>query len=100
MRTAELEKAKPVSYMLTEATIKKFDEIQEVEEDRIERKLKDQFREAGEEVIKLQNNMPEPVDGYILYLDNIYKVYAKGAGMIKKITGDEARQAKRILKDR
>lgn len=100
MRTAELEKAKPVTYMVTENLVKKFNEIEEVEEDRIERLLKDQFREAGEEVIRLQKTMAEPADGYILYLDNIYKVHAKGAGMIKKITGEEARQAKRFLKDR
>lgn len=100
MRAAELQKAKPVIYMLSNEHVKKFNEIDAEDEEVIEREVKSQFREAGEEIIKLQKQMTEPVDGFILYLDNIYKVHAKGAGMIKKITGEEARQAKKILKDK
>lgn len=100
MRAAELQKAKPVIYMLGSEHVKKFNEIDAEDEEIVERAVKTQFREAGEEIIQLQKQMTEPVDGFILYLDNIYKVHAKGAGMIKKITGEEARQAKKILKDK
>lgn len=100
MRAAELQKAKPVIYMLGNEHVKKFNEIDAEDEEIVERAVKTQFREAGEEIIQLQKQMTEPVDGFILYLDNIYKVHAKGAGMIKKITGEEARQAKKILKDK
>ena len=100
MRAAELQKAKPVIYMLGAEHVKKFSEIDAEDEEIVERAVKNQFREASEEIIQLQKQMTEPTDGFILYLDNIYKVHAKSAGMIKKITGEEARQAKKILKDK
>lgn len=100
MRAAELQKVKPVVYMLGAEHVKKFNEIDTEDEEIVEREVKTQFREAGEEIVQLQKQMTEPIDGFILYLDNIYKVHAKGAGMIKKITGEEARHAKKILKDK
>lgn len=98
MRTAELEKAKPVAFMLGEGCVRKFPDFNTEDTAVIERCLKEQFRNAEIEIKALQKSMTEPLDGYIFQKDCVYKVYAKHTPT-KKITGDEARYVKKTLRD-
>lgn len=98
MRAAELEKVKPVAFMLGESCVRKFPEFDTEDVNSIERSLKEQFRTAESEIKALQKTMTEPMDGYIVQKDCVYKVYAKHTPT-KKITGDEARFVKKTLRD-
>lgn len=51
--------------------------------------------QAAQQIKKIQKEVKE--DGYYLYLGVVYRVY-KGNGVVKKISGDEAKAVKREFK--
>jgi len=65
-------------------------------EEVIESKAREQFR-AFEAEIKAQQRSGTKEDGFILFQDNVYQVYA-GNGTVKKITGATAKDVKRRIK--
>lgn len=65
-------------------------------EEVIESKAREQYR-AFETEIKEKQRSGVKEDGFILYQDNVYQVYA-GNGTVKKITGSVAKEVKRRIK--
>ena len=99
MRDAELQKVKPVIYIIGD-TITELDQIpDDLDEAKVERVVKDQFRQAEVVISTLQKEMVQKQDGYIVHLDNVYKVH-HSSGLVKIIHGQEAKEIKRRIKNK
>ena len=58
---------------------------------------REKFRAYELEIKKIQKLSDEKLDGFILYQNNVYQVYATN-GLVKKITGPVAKEIKRQIK--
>lgn len=69
----------------------------EDDDELIESISREKFREFETEIKNRQKASETKQDGYILFQDNIYQVYAVN-GLVKKITGPSAKEIKRQIK--
>lgn len=97
MRPETLEKVAPVAYVFGNA-VHFFEDIKSEHQLRIDTELKHQERRAEDMIRLLQKGGPDcMLDGYYVSTGIVYKVYHKNT-LVKKITGDEAKNIKRMVK--
>ncbi len=96
MRPEKLEKTVAVVYVIANQ-IFSFEEINSDNPLRIEVELKRQERRAEEEIRRLQKEQYPNENGYYISAGIVYKVYFT-SNLVKKITGDEAKIIKRLVK--
>ncbi len=99
MRTEELQKAKPVFYTIGDHSqvLASLPDLESEHEIRVELELKRQERFAEDCIRDWQQSTYKNQDGYYISRDIVYKVFHAN-NQVKKITGDEARQIKRLAK--
>lgn len=93
MRPAEVAKVEPVAYIVGGYACKREHISDDPEVAEFE--VKKQFHEAKKDIRTRQEGSAH--DGYILYLDHVYKLPISNNEVIK-ITGTEAKQIKRRLR--
>ena len=98
MRPEELEKATPVIYTYG-ANVYSMGTFNCDSEVKIELELKTQEHLAVENIRQLQTEDRVATDGYYLSRGVVYKVY-RSNDQVKKIVGEEAKSAKRLIKSK
>lgn len=73
----------------------KFPDLDDVDEDEVDKLLSDQRRKAEKEIHRRQKEGLN-FDGYYIFKDKVYKVFAANTD-VKKITGSEAKEIKRRI---
>lgn len=97
MRPEKMEKVDSVAYVFGEA-VYFFHDIKSEHQLRIDTELKHQERQAEEAIRRLQKDgSGVKQDGYYVSAGVVYKVYHINT-VVKKITGDEAKKIKRMVK--
>ena len=96
MRPEKLEKVAPVAYVIG-YVVSFFEDINSDNQLRIDTELKHQERRAIEEIRNQQKNNGVCQDGYYVSAGVVYKVYHINT-VVKKITGEEAKNIKRLVK--
>ncbi len=96
MRAEKMEKVTPVA-MIIGKLIHVFEDINSENDLRIELELKQQCRRAEERIREFQKETHKNQDGYYVSAGIVYKVYHMNT-VVKKITGDEAKNVKREIK--
>lgn len=97
MRAEVLEKVAPVKYILNGSVFEESNFISDDPECQV-KEAKIQYMKVVGIISEAQKADKTIGDGYILFLDHIYKVYACNA-VVCKITGEEAKNAKRKMKN-
>lgn len=85
-----------VAYVI-DGIVSRFEAINSDDPLRIEVELKHQCRRAEDAIRKIQKEKNLKEDGYYVSAGIVYKVYHVNT-MVKKITGDEAKKIKRMVK--
>ena len=96
MRPEKLEKVTAVSYVINNQ-VYSFENIDSDNPIRVETELKHQERRAENEIRRLQKEQFPNENGYYISAGIVYKVYFTST-LVKKITGDEAKAIKRLIK--
>ena len=96
MRPEKLEKVTAVSYVINNQ-VYSFENIDSDNQLRIDTELKQQERRAENEIRRLQRENFPNENGYYISAGIVYKVYFTST-LVKKITGDEAKNIKRLVK--
>lgn len=96
MRPEKLEKVVAVNYVINNQVFS-FENIDSDNPIRVETELKHQERRAENEIRRLQQEQFPNENGYYISAGIVYKVYYTST-LVKKITGDEAKTIKRMVK--
>ena len=96
MRPEKMEKVAAVIYTINNQVFS-FENIDSDNPIRVETELKHQERRAENEIRRLQKEQFPNENGYYISAGIVYKVYFTST-LVKKITGDEAKAIKRLIK--
>lgn len=96
MRPEKMEKVVPVAYVIGDL-VSFLSDINSDNPLRIEVELKQQERQAEKIIRDFQKTTHPKTDGYYVSAGIVYKVYHMNT-VVKKITGDEAKTVKRMVK--
>lgn len=96
MRPEKMEKVQSVAYVIG-GVVYHFEVINSEHQLRIDTELKHQERRAEEAIRRIQKEDNLKEDGYYVSASIVYKVFHVNT-IVKKVTGDEAKRIKRMVK--